>query len=151
MDWRLVASIALPVVLGSLAGYLTRGQTRGAWYTSLKKPGWMPPGYLFGPVWTVLYVLMGIAAWRVWRAGGGDQPMLLYASQLALNVAWSFLFFNAHNLQWALFDIVALLGVLTVTAFAFYKVDPVAGYLMVPYVLWVTYATALTANIYMNN
>lgn len=147
----LTLSIALPVGLGGVAGFMTSSETQGQWYQSLKKPSWTPPKSAFGPVWVTLYILMGIAAWRVWRAGGRDQPMLLYGAQLALNIAWSFLFFKAHNLQWALFDIVALLGMLIATTYSFYGVDQAAGHLMIPYVAWVSLATALTANLYINN
>lgn len=151
MDWTLALSIAIPVGLGSLAGYATSGESRGQWYQSLQKPSWTPPKEAFGPVWLTLYVLMGIAAWRVWKAGGGTEPMTLYATQLALNIAWSFLFFKAHSLKWALLDITALLGMLVVTTWAFYNVDHTAGYLMIPYLAWVSLATALTASLYQNN
>lgn len=151
LDPSLLLSIALPVTLGFATGWSIRDETRGAWYMSLKKPTWQPPAYVFGPVWTVLYVLMGVAAWRVWRAGGRGHPMTLYATQLALNVAWSFLFFKAHNLEWALFDIVALLGVLVATTASFAEVDVVAGRLMVPYLAWVAFATMLTVTLYVKN
>lgn len=147
----LILSVAIPVAVGSLAGFLSRDGTRSQWYKQLEKPGWMPPPYVFGPVWAVLYVLMGVAAWRVWKAGGRTQPMVLYAVQLALNFAWSLLFFNAQSLSWALFDIVALLGVLVATTVSFYQVDHVAGYLMTPYLAWVAFATALTLSIYTKN
>lgn len=147
----LVLAIALPVILGLAAGYLTRSNAEGQWYASLKKPSWTPPKWLFGPVWAVLYVMMGYASWRVWKSGGRQEPMILYGIQLALNVAWSFMFFRAQNLSWALFDIMALLGVLSATVMSFYTVDHVAAYAMMPYLAWVSYATALTANIYLNN
>lgn len=151
VQWGLVASVALPLGLGALAGYATRGDVKGQWYQSLEKPGWQPPSYIFGPVWTVLYVLMGVAAWRVWKAGGRTEPMTLYALQLGLNVAWSFLFFRARNLKWAVLDILALLSVLVATTTSFYRVDKVAGYLMMPYLAWVTFATVLTLSIYTKN
>lgn len=151
MDWRLVPSIAVPVGLGALAGFATREGTRSEWYRQLQKPSWQPPGAAFGPVWTVLYVLMGIAFWRVWAAGAPAGPMALYALQLALNFAWSFAFFRAHSLGWALADIVALLVVLMATVVSFYRVDRTAGLMLVPYVAWVAFATALTGNLYVNN
>lgn len=147
----LLLCIALPVGLGLLAGMATQADARGEWYKSLKKPPWQPPSYVFGPVWTLLYILMGVAAWRVWKAGGGKQPMILYGVQLVLNIAWSFLFFKAHNITWALFDIVALLSVLVATTSAFFRVDRTAGYLMMPYLAWVTFATALTFSVYSRN
>lgn len=151
MDWGLVAAVSIPLGLGLLAGFLTRSKSKGGWYASLSKPSWTPPGYLFGPVWTVLYILMGVASWRVWKAGGGRQPMALYALQLIMNLAWSFLFFKAQNLQWALFDIMGLLGVLVATTAAFYRVDRTAGLLMLPYVAWVAFAAALTISLYRKN
>ena len=151
MDWKLVVSVAIPVVVGALSGHLTRNEAQSAWYRDLSKPSWNPPGYVFGPVWAVLYVLMGIAFWRVWKAGGGEHPMGLYAAQLVLNFAWSLLFFRARSIKWALLDILALLGVLVATVCSFYSVDPVAGYLLVPYLAWVSFATALTANLYVMN
>lgn len=151
MDWGLAVAVGIPLGLGSLAGFLTRNESKSAWYNSLSKPSWTPPGYVFGPVWTLLYILMGVASWRVWKAGGGQQPMVLYALQLTMNLAWSFLFFNAKNLQWALLDILGLLGVLVATTAAFYRVDRVAGYLMLPYVAWVGFAAALTISLYKKN
>ncbi len=149
MTAALWLSVAVPVLLGAASGYATRGGVQSAWYRGLDKPSWMPPGYVFGPVWTVLYVLMGIACWRVW--GSGTPARTLYVLQLALNLAWSFLFFNAKNLEWALIDIWALLAVLIVTTRHFYAVDHTAGYLMVPYLAWVAFATALTTSLYIRN
>lgn len=150
-DRQLVLAVGLPLVLGAVAGLATRTEAKSTWYTSLKKPDWTPPNYLFGPVWTVLYILMGLASYRVWKAGGRQEPMILYGVQLALNVAWSMLFFNAKSLSWALFDVLALLGVLVATTVAFYRIDRVAGYMMLPYLAWVAFAAALTANIYRKN
>lgn len=151
IDWGLVLAVAIPLGLGAMAGFATREGPRSAWYQSLNKPSWQPPPYLFGPVWSVLYVLMGLASWRVWKSSGRTQPLILYGIQLALNVAWSFLFFNAKNLRWAVVDIVALLGVLVATTVSFYRADHVAGYLMMPYLAWVAFATALTLNVYSKN
>lgn len=120
-------------------------------YPTLKKPSWNPPNYLFGPVWTVLYAAMGYASWRVWALGGGPVPLGLYAAQLAMNLAWSPLFFKAHNLKAATIDITALVGVLGATIYSFAQVDPLAAQLMLPYLGWTSFATALTWNIYLNN
>lgn len=151
LDWRLAASIALPVGLGLGVGYLTRDETSSPWYKGLKKPSWQPPRQVFPIVWTVLYILMGVAAYRVWVAGGRRDPLVLYGVQLALNILWSLVFFRGKDLQWSLNIIVALLAVLTATTASFYGVDRVAGYLMLPYLAWVSLATALTLNITMNN
>ena len=94
---------------------------------------------------------MGVASWRVLQAGGGPLPLGLYAAQLTLNFMWSPLFFKAHNLQAASYDITALLGVLAATIFEFNKVDPLAAKLMLPLMGWTSFAAALTWNIYLNN
>lgn len=150
MEWSLVLAVALPVGVGALSGYLTRNQNRSEWYLSLKKPSWNPPGYVFGPVWTTLYILMGVASWLVWKSKA-REPLVLYGVQLALNFAWSLLFFNAQSLSWALIDIVALLGVLAATVASFWRVSHLAGYLMMPYLAWVSFATVLTLNLTMTN
>ena len=118
----------------------------GDWYASLVKPSWNPPNYLFGPVWTVLYVLMAVAAWLVWRKAGfsGAGPTLtLFVVQLALNALWSYLFFGQHRPDMAFVDIVALWIAILVVAVQFWRVDRTAGWLMAPYVLWVTFASYL--------
>ena len=118
----------------------------GAWYASLAKPSWNPPNYLFGPVWTVLYVLMAVAAWLVWQKAGfsGAGPALtLFVAQLALNALWSYLFFGQHRPDRAFVDIVALLVVIVTVTMLFWRIDRTAGWLMVPYVLWVTFASYL--------
>lgn len=150
MVLSLLLAVGLPVSVGALAGYITRGESGGEWYRALRKPAWNPPGYVFGPVWTVLYVLMGVASWRAWRAGA-TGGLVLYGVQLALNFAWSLLFFRARSPRWALADILALLGVLAATAASFGRADPVAGLLMAPYLAWVAFATALNAAIVARN
>ena len=145
---HLGVALAVPLGVGFWSAALTAGESRGAWYSSLSRPGWTPPSWVFGPVWTALYVMMGYASYRVWRAGGS---MRLYAVQLILNFAWSLIFFKAHNLGLATVDILALLGVLTATTIQFWRVDPVAGALMLPYLAWTSYATALNISMYARN
>lgn len=151
LNWKLAASIALPLGLGLGVGFLTRDETSSQWYKNLKKPEWQPPAFVFPIVWTTLYILMGIAAYRVWAAGGRRDPMVLYGVQLALNIVWSLVFFRAKSLRGALYIILALLPLIVATTASFYSVDRVAGHLMLPYVAWVSLATALTLNINMNN
>ena len=118
----------------------------GAWYASLVKPSWNPPNAIFGPVWSVLYVLMAVAAWLVWRKAGfnGAGPaLILFVVQLALNALWSYLFFGKHLPDLAFIDIVALWTAIIVVATLFWRVDHVAGWLMAPYVVWVTFASYL--------
>lgn len=151
MDTKLVIAIAVPLGLGTLAGLMTKDEARGPWYDSLKKPSWSPPSWLFSPVWITLYVLMGIASWRVWVRGRPQDALVLYGIQLALNLVWSFVFFKAHSLRWSLINIVSLLAVIAATIASFRRVDPTAAYLMAPYFAWVAFATALNANIFLQN
>lgn len=123
----------------------------GEWYPSLRKPPWTPPDRLFGPVWAVLFTLMAIAAWLVYREIGLDRstigPLQLYELQLLLNVTWSYVFFRKRKPVMALGVIVLLLAAIGVTAAAFWQVAPPAGWLLVPYLLWVGFAAALNAAI----
>ena len=126
----------------------------GAWYRTIVKPEWTPPDALFGPVWTVLYVCMAIAAWRVWNKGGfgaARGALTLYLAQLALNAAWSFLFFGLHRPGWAAVEIVILLAAILGTIRAFARHDRIAAVLLVPYALWVGFAAALTFAIWRLN
>jgi tryptophan-rich sensory protein len=120
--------------------------TPGPWYDQLAKPTWTPPGWLFPPVWTVLYVLMSIAAWLVWKTGGfavAALPLSLFIGQLGLNAAWSWLFFGLHRIDWALVDIAALWLAILATLVAFWRRRPSAAALLLPYWLWVSFAAAL--------
>ena len=127
----------------------------GGWYRRLDKPAWNPPDRVFGPVWTVLYLLMGVAAVRVWRArraGRDVHPALaLYGVQLGLNLAWSWLFFDRRRLDLALADFAALDVAIAGTAVAFGRVRPDAGLLLVPYLAWSAFATVLNAEIARRN
>uniref|UniRef100_A0A7V4G704 Tryptophan-rich sensory protein n=1 Tax=Desulfobacca acetoxidans TaxID=60893 RepID=A0A7V4G704_9BACT len=118
----------------------------GPWYAGLTKPWWTPPDWLFGPVWTVLYTLMAIAAWLVWRkAGFRGAPLALglFLGQLALNGAWSWLFFGLQQPGWALVDLALLAGVLGAAILAFGAHHPLAARLLVPYLIWVIFAGML--------
>lgn len=125
-----------------------------SFYEQLVQPGWAPPAWLFGPVWTVLYAMMGVAAWLVWRAVGlsaNRAALGLFAVQLAFNALWTWLFFAWHLGAWALADI-AVLGLLIVaTIVCFWRVRPLAGALLVPYLLWVCFATGLNYAVWQLN
>lgn len=123
------------------------------WYRSLVKPSWNPPAAVFGPVWTTLYVLMAIAAWLVWRTEGPrpGRPLMWFFLQLLLNLAWSWIFFYFHQPGWAFADLVLLWGALAVTTFRFVRAVPLAGWLLVPYLAWVTFAGALNLAIWRLN
>lgn len=126
----------------------------GTWYTALEKPSWTPPNFLFGPVWAVLYAAMAVAAWLVWRRGGWWENALalgLYALQLLLNLFWSGLFFGQRSPFWGLVDISFLWLAILATLVLFFRRSRLAGWLMVPYLLWVTYAAALNFAIWQLN
>lgn len=126
----------------------------GEFYTQLLRPGWAPPGAVFGPVWTALYALMGIAAWQVWRAGGLGANRLalgLFLAQLSLNALWSWLFFAWRLGGWAFVDVLLLLALIVATLVAFWRVRPDAGMLLVPYLLWVAFAAALNYSVWQLN
>jgi benzodiazapine receptor len=124
------------------------------WYPMLVKPAWTPPSWIFGPVWSALYVAMAVAAWRVWRrqAGAAATGVLrLYGAQLALNALWSVLFFGMKRPDLALVDIAGLWLLLVLALVRFMRVDRLAGWLWAPYVAWVSFASALNAAIWWLN
>ena len=124
----------------------------GPWYAAHAKPAWTPPSWLFGPVWTVLYVMIAMAAWLVWRERQRvDSPLLLWGAQLALNGVWSWLFFGLERPGLAALDIVVLLVTITITVIAFARVSRVAALLLAPYLAWVAFATALNIAIWHLN
>ena len=126
----------------------------GDFYGDLSRPPWAPPAWLFGPVWTGLYAMMGVAAWVVWREVGfqrGRGPLLLFLIQLGLNALWTWLFFAFRDGTLAFAEILVLWAFILATLIAFWRVRPVAGVLLIPYLLWVTYAGALTLSLWYRN
>lgn len=125
-----------------------------SFYGQLVQPEWAPPSYVFGPVWTVLYALMAIAAWLVWRSGGfhtNRVALSLFMVQLALNALWSWLFFAWQRGALAFVDIVLLWVLIVVTLVSFWRVRPLAGALLIPYLLWVSFAAALNYSLWQLN
>ncbi len=128
--------------------------TSPAWYAALVKPAWSPPAWLFGPVWTLLYVLMAVAAWLVWREGGWlrqRRALTLYLVQLVLNAAWTPIFFGLRQPGWALVEIIALWIAILATLLAFKRVRPLAAWLLAPYLAWVSFATVLNFTLWRLN
>jgi tryptophan-rich sensory protein len=122
------------------------------WYAGLDKPRWTPPNWLFGPVWTILFLAMAFAAWLVWRQTTlTAAPMRLFLLQLSLNIGWSALFFHLRSPGAAFIEIVLLWCAILTTAIAFGKIVPLAYWLMAPYLLWVSYAAALNYAIWRLN
>lgn len=125
-----------------------------SFYAQLVRPEWAPPARVFGPVWTVLYALMGIAAWLVWRVGGYRRAQValnLFLVQLVLNTLWSWLFFGWQKGAVAFADIVVLWLLIVVTLVAFWRVKPLAGALLIPYLLWVSFAAVLNYSVWQLN
>jgi benzodiazapine receptor len=139
VGWLMTAFVA--AALGGVAS-----AQAGPFYRELVRPAWAPPGWLFGPVWTLLYLLMGIAAWLVWRDGGFRKACLalsLFLVQLALNALWTWLFFAWRQGALAFGEILVLWLLILGTVFRFWRVRPLAGALLLPYLAWVTFASAL--------
>jgi len=142
----LAAMIAVVFGVSALGGLFTRSSIP-TWYAALKKPSFTPPNWVFGPVWTFLYLSMAVAAWLVWRKTGfqgtAKAAFALFAVQLALNAVWTPVFFGAHRIGAALVVIVFLWAAILATMVSFWRIAPLAGALFLPYQLWVTLATAL--------
>ena len=147
----LVVAVGLCLAVGALGGWVTATSVK-TWYPLLSKPGFTPPDWLFGPVWTALYVLMGIAAWRVWRADAKARNALaVFAVQLMLNLAWSVVFFGLRKIGAAVAVIVLLEAAILTTMAAFWRVDRSAAALLLPYALWVAFATVLNIAVWRLN
>jgi benzodiazapine receptor len=147
---KIVAAVGVCLLAGAVGGLFTSPAIPG-WYAALQKPAFNPPNWIFGPVWTALYIMMGVAAFLVWDRGwrrpGVRHALAVFAAQLVLNVLWSALFFGARSPVAALVDIVALwLGILA-SIILFARVSKAGAVLMVPYLLWVSFATALNVAI----
>lgn len=145
--WILGTSVA------AISGAVT-AQAAQQFYGQLSKPKWAPPPWLFGPAWSVLYVTMAIAAWRVWHAygfSGAQKELTLYFVQLAFNAAWSWFFFVRRSGALATLEVAGLWTAVVATTVAFGLRDPIAGALFVPYALWVSFASALTVSVWRRN
>lgn len=148
-----LALVVLIAICFSAAGIGSLATTPNIpnWYAGLAKPSWTPPSWLFGPVWSVLYLSMAVAAWLVWRRGNALKPLTLFAVQLAFNAAWSWLFFGLHNPGMAFVDIVLLWAAIAATMVAFWFRSAVAGILFVPYLSWVSFAAVLNFTLWRLN
>lgn len=150
----LVVFLVPPFAVAALGNQWT-DTGAGSWYEQLDKPSWTPPGWMFGVVWSALYFLMGVAAWLVWRASPSLQdawlPLGAWVVQLALNLAWTFVFFEQESPAGGVVDIVLLWLAIVVTIWLFASRSAAAALLLVPYLLWVTYAAALTIQIWRLN
>ena len=149
----LATSILICFAAAGLGSVVTTSKIPN-WYAELAKPAWTPPGWLFGPVWTALYLGMAIAAWLIWRKrriGGAKLPLALFATQLALNSLWSVLFFGFQRPGVAFIEILLLWSAIFATLLAFWRHSTLAGSLLIPYLVWVSFAAVLNWSIWRLN
>ena len=151
-DWRRLALITVPVLVlaGSASGWLSNSGYGNPWFDALEKPSFMPPGWLFGVAWTILYALMGASLALILAEPASDLKrvaLTLFFTQLALNFAWSPVFFGAHDIKLALAMILVMLLIALIAASLFRRIRPLAGWLLLPYLLWLCFATALNNGI----
>lgn len=143
----LASFLAVTFSIAALGSAATIPEIPG-WYAGLAKPTFNPPNWIFGPVWSLLYALMAVAAWRAWRERGlVHRAMLLFAIQLLLNLAWSWLFFGAHRPDLAVIEVALLDAAVLATLILFWRIDRIAGTLLIPYLAWTSFATVLNASI----
>jgi tryptophan-rich sensory protein len=153
-QWLALAIFIAMSFAAAFIGGLFTSSSVGTWYTTLNKPSWTPPSWLFGPVWTALYFSMAVAAWLVWRTHevkAAKVALALFLIQLVLNAAWSGFFFGMRNPGLAFAEIILLWGAILATMLAFWRMKPLAGWLFAPYLLWVTFAAALNFAIWRLN
>lgn len=150
----LVLCIAIPLIIGLMGSVFTMPEIAG-WYAVLRKPAFNPPSWVFGPVWTLLYILMGVSLWLVIRNGIGgrsvQQAVVLFAAQLVANLAWSILFFGMHMVFAAFLEIIVLFALIAATTLMFRRINTAAGWLLVPYLCWTGFATVLTGTVWLLN
>ncbi|MBC7507992.1 MAG: tryptophan-rich sensory protein [Ferruginibacter sp.] len=151
---KLFISILIPLLVGGIATFFTTSGVNG-WYAMANKPSFNPPNWLFAPVWTALYIMMGIALFLVWKSEGDkaikQTAFILFAVQLLLNFLWSFIFFYAKQPGWAFVDIMAMWIAILLTIIWFTKISITASWLLVPYIFWVTFASLLNFYIWRHN
>jgi tryptophan-rich sensory protein len=150
---KLIIAVVVPLAVG-FGSSLFIGNSIETWYAALNKPWFTPPNALFGPIWTVLYILMGVALFLVWRSPRNrtrDIGIALFVAQLVVNAIWTLAFFGEQNILYGLLTIVPLWILIAATIYQFYKVDKRASYLLVPYIVWVRIAAALNASVYLLN
>lgn len=151
---KLIISVTIPLLVGGLSGFFTVTGVE-SWYQTINKPSWNPPNWIFGPVWTALYIMMGVALFLVWKSSSNANTkklaLLLFAAQMLLNFFWSFIFFNLQQPGWAFAEIVSLWLFILFTIFAFARLNNMAAWLLVPYISWVSFAAILNFTIWQLN
>jgi tryptophan-rich sensory protein len=154
-NWlKATISLALPQLAG-LTGAAFTVTGAGSWYSTIKKPAWNPQGWLFGPVWTTLYILMGIALFIIWKSTANEKlkrtAIILWIVQLIFNFFWTIIFFYAQQVGYALVEIIILWLLILITIFLFARISKLAAWLLVPYISWVSFAAILTYAIWELN
>ena len=150
---KLLISILLPLAVGFMGSVFT-SSSLSDWYSGLAKPDFSPPNWVFAPVWTGLYILMGISFYLIWKMGYSEKTkpaVLVYLGQLLLNFAWSFLFFGLRNPLYGFIEIVVLWFAIAANILLFYRLNKTSAYLLVPYILWVSFASVLNYSIFALN
>ncbi|MFO1129017.1 MAG: TspO/MBR family protein [Rhodospirillales bacterium] len=149
----LLAFVAVCLGVSSIGAAITYSSI-DTWYPALAKPALTPPDWVFAPVWSTLYLMMAVAAWRIWSHGGRPEvnfALACFGVQLTLNLLWTVLFFGLRSPWLGLIEIVVLLGAIAMTTVAFFRVDRLAGWLFVPYLTWTLFATVLVFGIWRLN
>lgn len=152
---KFIIAIAAPLAIGALGSYFTISEIK-SWYQTINKPSFNPPNYVFGPVWTILYILLGISFFFIWQNNTATSKLkttaiALFIAQLVLNFLWSVLFFNQHQIGWALVDIVLLWLSILLMIKSFAKINTKSAWLLVPYISWVSFAMYLNYSIWVLN
>ena len=151
---KLFISILIPLLVGAVAGLFTSSGVKG-WYALANKPWFNPPDWIFAPVWTGLYIMMGIAFFLIWRAAADKKikqtAMILFVVQLVINFFWSFIFFKLQQPGWAFAEIILMWVTILLTILSFGKISSTAAWLMVPYICWVSFALVLNYSIWKLN
>ena len=152
---KITYCVAICLAVGYLSSKVTQSSI-STWYPLIKKPSFNPPNWVFAPVWTMLFIMMGIAAGMVWNKLESNKELvkkglLYFTVQLLLNALWSYLFFGLNNILLALIEIILLWLIIYETYYIFKQIDKRAGYLLIPYLAWVAFATILTGSIYWLN
>lgn len=150
---KLLLCILTMLLIGGLAGFATSTSING-WYTSINKPSFNPPNYLFGPVWTTLYILMGVSLYLILQSESSElrkKAIAIFSIQLFLNFCWSFIFFNFQMLGLAFVEIILMWICILTTIVVFFKINKTAGLIQIPYLLWVSFASVLNGSIWYLN
>ena len=152
--WKLVISILIPLIASAIGSFFTSTSV-STWYIGLNKPVFNPPNWIFGPVWTTLYILMGISLYLVWNKGiktkKAKAAVTIFSIQLALNILWSVIFFGLKSPLFAFIEIIFLWSAILMTIIYFYRISKPASYLLIPYILWVSFAAVLNFYLFILN